>query len=124
MLIFLPRRSSFVLITLVSEGTAFRVVVLLCRVLSGRSGRFLMYRWGVAWNPDSVDENGRLWERQRLSVRCWVRVQCSQIFVFCQGGMQVMANMKCSGLSLGSGSPYLFGLDSPGRASLLSSVAS
>lgn len=75
-----------------------------------------MYRWGVAWNPDSVDENGRPWERQRLSVRCWVRVQCSQIFVFCQGGMQVMANMKCSlsGLSLGSGSPYLFGLDSQG----------
>lgn len=73
MLIFLPHRSSFVLITLVSEGTAFRVVVLLCRVLSGRSGRFLMYRWGVAWNPDSVDENGRPGERQRLTVRCWVR---------------------------------------------------
>ena len=61
-----------------------------------------------------MDENGRLWERQRLSVLCWVRVQCSQIFVFCQGCMQVMANMKCSlsALSLRSGSPYLSGLDS------------
>ena len=63
MLIFLPHRSSFVLITPVSEGTAFRVVVWPCRLLSGRSRKVLVYRWGIAWDPDLVDENGRLWER-------------------------------------------------------------